>query len=110
MSEDLLKQIMKEIMLVEMKFTMHGDASFTVYARLEDAEKMVDYIKKLVQGITTKVKENLEKTNMIVPKEIWDKWNEFWEHTPAQIKDLNQRMGISDKDGKTQWNNKRNSA
>jgi uncharacterized protein YwgA len=93
MNEDLLKQIMKEMMLVEMKFTVQGgDASFTVYAHLEDAEKMLGYIKKLIQGITTKVREDLEKTNMVIPLEDWKEWNDYWGNTPQCCEHLRKMM------------------
>jgi hypothetical protein len=95
LSEDLLKQVMKEILLVEMKFTAKGGFSnFAVYAHLEDAEKMLGFIKELIKGITTKVKEDLEKTNMVIPKDAWDEWNRFWEHTPQQIENLTKIMTL----------------
>ena len=57
----LLREIMREAVGVQMTFTQKGGATFTVYAKsLNDAEQMVVFMQKLVEGITEKVRAKIE--------------------------------------------------
>lgn len=84
---------LKDMVAAEMKFTVKGGDSFTVYAKtLDDARKMGDFITSLVKGITAKVTEELERANMVIPLEDWKEWNDYWDHTPQCCEHLRKIM------------------